>query len=82
MMEPFENQNQAEADRQDANDSQVAFRRVDLDATDYYHEEGKRSDLSAELVRRYQDDEEELAGGFAKIITSRMEGLLALGKLV
>ncbi|NOY00693.1 MAG: hypothetical protein GXP30_13335 [Verrucomicrobia bacterium] len=75
------NQNPPNSTEQISSDSSIAFRKVDLNATEYYRDADKRSDQSAELIRKYQDEEQILASGFSQIITSFLEDFLALGKL-
>ena len=55
---------------------------VDLEASDYYREEGARSKRSAELVQQHLDAQtSEEISEFSRTITSRLEELLILGKL-
>ncbi|MCB1237551.1 MAG: hypothetical protein KDM91_20975 [Verrucomicrobiae bacterium] len=57
------------------------FPGVDLGGTDYYREADQRAEISEELIRKHQRQDELEPGGFSSAITAALEECLALGKL-
>ena len=55
---------------------------VDLEASEYYREEGERTERSADVVRRHREEQEsEEISAFSRTMTARLEELLVLGQL-